>query len=98
MSSDQTYQTAKRQVRKIKGFYIHLQVYLTVLVFLTLLPYLVHEGEEDFSAIWGLGFWGIGLLAHGCSVFIPKFILGRKWEERKIEELIRKEKAKKNAT
>ena len=98
MSYDQTYQAAKRQVRKIKGFYIHLQVYLTVLLFLILLPYLVQDSEVDFVATWGLGFWGLGLIAHGVSVLIPNFILGSKWEKRKIEELIRKEKTRKDAT
>ncbi len=98
MSYDPTYQSARNRVRKIKGFYIHLQVYLIVLLLLTLLPYLVQDSEADFDDFWGLGFWGLGLISHGVSVFIPNFILGSKWENRKIEELIRKEKAKKNAS
>lgn len=98
MSYDPTYQSARNRVRKIKGFYIHLQVYLIVLLLLTLLPYIVQDSEADFDGFWGLGFWGLWLISHGVSVFIPNFILGSKWENRKIEELIRKEKAKKNAS
>ena len=37
-------------------------------------------------------FWGIGLLAHGLSTFLPYFILGKDWEERKIKELMDKER------
>ena len=37
-------------------------------------------------------FWGIGLLAHGLSVFLPGMILGNNWEERKIKELMEKDK------
>jgi hypothetical protein len=40
-------------------------------------------------------FWGIGLLAHGLSVFVPNWIMGQNWEDRKIKEFIEKEKANK---
>ena len=39
-----------------------------------------------------LFFWGIGLVAHGLSVFVPQFVLGKDWEERKIRELMEKNK------
>ena len=52
------------------------------------------EGESYFQ--WHnfitAFFWGIGLLAHGLSVFLPGMILGNNWEERKIRELMEKEK------
>jgi hypothetical protein len=37
-------------------------------------------------------FWGIGLLAHALSVFMPSMIMGKNWEERKIKELMDREK------
>jgi 2TM domain len=37
-------------------------------------------------------FWGIGLAAHGLSVFMPTMILGKDWEDKKIKELMEKEK------
>ncbi|RZJ51219.1 MAG: 2TM domain-containing protein, partial [Chryseobacterium sp.] len=37
-------------------------------------------------------FWGIGLAAHALSVFLPTFVLGRDWEEKKIKELMDKNK------
>jgi hypothetical protein len=57
---------AKRQVAKITAFYIHLTVFVLVMIVLA---------------------WGIGLLAHGLSVFggIPQLI--RNWQQRKIKEI-----------
>jgi hypothetical protein len=40
-------------------------------------------------------FWGIGLVAHGFSVFVPQWFLGNDWEERKIKEIMEKEKQNK---
>ena len=41
-------------------------------------------------------FWGIGLLAHGLTVFVPNWIMGQNWEERKIKEFMEKEKNNQN--
>ncbi len=46
---------------------------------------------KNFSTAF---FWGIGLLAHGLSVFLPTMILGNDWEERKIKEIMNKENSK----
>jgi hypothetical protein len=40
-------------------------------------------------------FWGIGLLVHTLSTFMPNWIFGQNWEEKKIQELIEKEKSEK---
>lgn len=87
------YKEAERRVRKIKGFYIHLMVYLLVNIFIIGIKTLnIHQGENLWN--WDLIqlplFWGIGLAVHGLSVFLPAFILGKKWEEKKIKELMNK--------
>jgi hypothetical protein len=55
------------------------------------------DGESYFQVqnFFTAFFWGIGLLAHGLSVFLPDWILGQNWEERKINELMENEKANK---
>lgn len=35
---------------------------------------------------------GVGLAAHGLSIFLPTMILGSDWEEKKIKELMDKNK------
>ncbi|WP_373463431.1 2TM domain-containing protein [Chryseobacterium sp. SORGH_AS_0447] len=37
-------------------------------------------------------FWGIAVVIQGLRAFVPNFMLGSKWEDRKIKELMEKEK------
>ncbi len=90
------YEMALKKVKKIKGFYIHLTVYVIVNTFIIIstinksaIGNEIFFKWETFSTAF---FWGIGLLAHAFSVFAPSFILGDKWEERKIQELMDKDK------
>ncbi len=92
------YQEALKRVKKIKGFYSHAAVYLLVnimIVFLNIRD--LEEGESyfQFKNFLTAFFWGIGLLSHALSVFMPKLIMGEKQEERKIKELMEKEKQNK---
>lgn len=88
------YREAQKQVKRIKGFYIHLAVYILVNGGLILAGTLGHH-DKDFTEIdsyYTAFFWGIGLLAHGLSVFLPGLLLGKDWEERKIQEILDKRK------
>lgn len=82
---------AKRRVKKMKGFYIHATVFLFVNLFIIISCYIgdassVLTSDPYMTAI----FWGIGLAAHGFSVFGRDFILGRNWEEREIQKIMNK--------
>ncbi len=91
---DERYILAQKRVKEIKGFYIHLFVYLIVNLMLLLansrdpLVDRITEPSSYFTAF----FWGIGLAAHWASVFGAGFFMGKKWEERKIKKLMEKEK------
>jgi hypothetical protein len=37
-------------------------------------------------------FWGIGLVAHGLSVFGRELFFGNNWEEKKIKQYIERDK------
>jgi 2TM domain len=97
---DQTrYDVAAKRVKEIKGFYTHVVVYVVINIALLFskmnfndIQHLSFE-YRDFSTAF---FWGIGLAAHGLSVFVPSMILGNNWEEKKIKELMKKEKSKNN--
>ena len=56
----------------------------------------LNEGETyfQFQNFFTAFFWGIGLVVHGFSVFVPQWFLGNNWEERKIRELMEKDKKK----
>ncbi|MBU8883752.1 2TM domain-containing protein [Kaistella sp. DKR-2] len=90
--NDIRYLQAKRRVKRMKGFYIHATVY--VLVNLFIIAGNTQEGESllNMDNYWTAIFWGIGLLAHGISAFMPNLFLGKDWEERKIRELMDKYK------
>jgi hypothetical protein len=89
------YLEAKKRVKKLKGFYTHLAIYLLVnllIVFINIQDLKPGESYFKWENFITLFFWGIGLLAHAMSVFVPQFVLGKNWEERKIRELMDKNK------
>ena len=93
------YQEALKRVKKIKGFYTHAIVYVFVnimIVFLNIKNLEPGETYFQFKNFMTAFFWGIGLLAHGLSVFVPNWIMGQNWEERKIKEFMEKEKNNQN--
>ena len=78
------YQKAKERVEAIKGFYIHLTVYVGVNLILFSINMIVTPDGLWF--FWPLMGWGVGLFMHALSVFGfgPRF--SADWEERKIKE------------
>ncbi|MES2810912.1 MAG: 2TM domain-containing protein [Bacteroidota bacterium] len=92
------YQQALKRVKKIKGFYTHAGVYLVVNIMIVILNIQDLElGESYFKLenFFTAFFWGIGLLTHGLSVFLPNMLMGNDWEEKKIKELMEKDKQNK---
>lgn len=89
------YDNALKRVRKIKGFYTHLIVYIVINIMIIVLNTQNLKPDESYFQWKNFAtaiFWGIGLAAHGLSVFLPPVFLGRDWEERKIKELMEKQK------
>ena len=97
-SDEIRFQEALKRVKKIKGFYTHLIVYVIInIMFLIVNIQSLGVGESyfQFKNFQTAFFWGIGLVAHGLSVFVPTIIMGNNWEERKIKEFMEKEKKNK---
>jgi len=87
----ENYKRAKQRVEELRGFYTHLVVYLTVNLILFLINLV--SSPQSFWFYWVTLFWGIGILFHGLGVFVLEGkLLGREWEERKIKEIMGKEK------
>jgi hypothetical protein len=86
MDNDAAYQRARQRVAALRGFYIHLTVYLLVNAFLFLINIVTSPGTLWFY--WVLFGWGIGLLLHAIGVFGfgNNGWLGKDWEERKVRE------------
>ena len=95
-TEDIRYREAQKRVKRIKGFYTHAIIYVVVniMIFITNARE-IPAGESiiQWRTLMTPITWGIGLLAHGLSVFVPNMILGKDWEERKIREFMEKEKS-----
>lgn len=86
------YLEAAKRVKRLKGFYIHAVVYFLVNVFIVIQNVKSGASLSNMDNYWTAIFWGVGLLGHGFSVFLPNMIMGKDWEERKIRELMDKNK------
>lgn len=93
----QKYLLAKKRVEKIKGFYIHLAVYIIVNIFISAI--IIYGLTNDSDGAYGFQgaithfgtystwlFWGIGLFFHWLGVFGTNMFFGKDWEKKKIEE------------
>lgn len=97
---------AKKKVKKIKDFYVHLTVYLLVngailgVRFFRNWDYIFDANGPGFYEwvqwnIFGTAFfWGIGLAIH--AIFVFKVPVLHKWEERKIKEYAEREESQRN--
>lgn len=90
------YENAIKRIKKIKGFYIHLLVYIVINIMIIAVNIQNLETGESyfqFKNFFTAFFWGIGIVSHALSVFGPDLFLGNDWEEKKIKELMDKEKS-----
>jgi hypothetical protein len=96
---DTRYEMAYKRVKRIKGFYVHTVVYVLVNGYLIISSYAHTEHSEKDFFNWGTFstalFWGVGLVAHGLSVFGRNIFFSADWEEKKIQEFIDKDKGQK---
>ncbi len=88
---EQQYLKAQKRIKDIKGFYSH----LIVMVFL--LPFIVFINLKfipRYQWFWWALFGNLfGLFFHWLGVFgFENLGLGKKWEEKKIQEYINKDK------
>jgi hypothetical protein len=94
-TNDERYNLAYRRVKRIKGFYSHLIIYILVNIFI-LIPS-TNQGIFGNEEFWRWDnfsttlVWGIGLAIHAISVFGRDLFFSVNWEERKIKEYMEKE-------
>jgi len=76
---------AKRHVEAIKGFYIHLAVFVLVLAVLFAVNYAV---GGPWWVQWAFLGWGVGIVGHAIGVFGRSPRLFEDWERRKLKKLM----------
>lgn len=77
---------ALAHVRKVKAFYVHLSQYLIFIPMLFAFNYMTSTAY--WWAIWPALGWGVGVLAHGLSVFAAVPFLNGDWERRQVEKYL----------
>jgi sensor histidine kinase YesM len=84
------YERAWRQVKAMRAFYKHAAAYVVVIAGLCLINLIKSPTKLWF--LFPAAGWGAGLLLHGLSVWGRAFWLGREWEEKKIAQIMAREK------
>jgi len=85
---EKRYAKAKERVKAIKDFYGNLMAYCIIIPFLWWLNFRTTDFLWAFFPTIG---WGFGVLAHGMEAFGYNPLWGKRWEERKIRELMEKD-------
>lgn len=98
-STDENFNTAYRKVRRIKGFYSHLKVYIIVNIIIIISNLnngfignrIEIRGFRDWEVYSTAFYWGIALAIHAFTVFGPDIFFNKDWEDRKIQKYMEKE-------
>ena len=103
-STDESYNNAYKKVKRLKGFYSHLRIYLIVNLIIIIANLNkdiftngIHaSGLSEWETYSTAFFWGIGLAAHAMSVFGRDIFFSSDWEQKKIQKYMEKEAANTN--
>lgn len=86
------YIEAKKRVKKLKGFYIHLVAYLVTVSFIIWNLMIIEDTPHtniilaiNYSTLFILGFF---ILVFGIKIFRNRSIFNKKWETKKIKEFL----------
>ncbi len=75
---------AFNQVRKLKGFYIHLAQYVLSISLLSFIN--LFYGSRQLWVHWVIIGWGFGVLFHWLQVSDRYSFFGSKWEKEQVEK------------
>nr|WP_321233331.1 histidine kinase [uncultured Psychroserpens sp.] len=87
---DDRYVRARKRVEEMKEFYYSLLSYCVVIPFLIFIWYRYTPHTIQWFWFPMLG-WGMGLAFHAYKVYVNDGVLGKSWEQRKIEKFMREE-------
>ena len=86
---DSRYEAAKKRVEEIKGFFMHLGIYV---VFATAMSAINELATPDrLWWHWPVLIWGVGFAMHAFAVVTENRLFGPEWEERKVSKLLHRD-------
>jgi 2TM domain len=87
----------RRRVKRLAEFYRHLAMYVLIMSMVWIASLAMAKEWPSqwwrWWAIWPTLGWGIGVLAHGLSVLPRMGFFSLDWEEKKVRELMKREKS-----
>ena len=91
---------ARQRVSQLKGFYIHLTVYIIINLFIIVTSVVgrLSYGGDFWDAFFTFGtfstaiFWGIGLAFHAAKTFGFNPFFSKDWEERQIQKYMEEDR------
>jgi 2TM domain len=89
------YYEAQKKVKEIRAFYEHLTVFILVNPIVIVVNLMTSPGYLWF--IWCVLGWGVGVVLHGLKAFECMPFFNKEWEQRKIQDILDKEKNKQNS-
>lgn len=95
-SDDHAYLSARKQVEELRNFYGSALSFVVInggLAWLNLVTF-----PQYLWFLWVTLSWGIGLVFQGLKAFNALPFLGSGWEERRVREIMNKEKNKENSS
>jgi len=96
----QLFINAKKKVRRLRLFYIHLAGYIVFVALLLYNLYIVSGPYKNNIISLNLsiiGVWTVIIVIHGLNIFKGKQIFKKRWEDKKTEEFL-KEKEEQETT
>ncbi|MCG9972273.1 2TM domain-containing protein [Christiangramia crocea] len=93
------YENARKRTKEKKRLFQHFVIFLIGAVFLIILNVVIGY-KEDFQPlgynwfVWAVLLWALILLVHFFNVFIVNSFMGKDWEAKQVDRLVKKQKEK----
>ena len=91
------YDNARRRTKQKKRLFQHFVVFLVGAVLLIVLNVVIGY-QEDFMPlgynwfVWAILLWTFFFLIHLINVFVTSSFMGKEWEQRQMEKLVKKQR------
>ncbi|MDN3493393.1 2TM domain-containing protein [Winogradskyella bathintestinalis] len=92
---NQRLERAKKRVKRLKLFYIHLAGYIVFVALLLYNLYIVAGPYKNNIISLNLSIivvWTVLIFVHGLHIFKGKRIFKKSWEDRKVERFLKEKK------
>lgn len=87
---EKRYFEAKKRVKDLRDFYVHLFIYIVVNGLLAFINF--RHGFNTYPwMLWSLAGWGIGLLFNAAHAFRINPGFSKEWEEKKLKQFLEEE-------